>query len=327
MVGMRPVLLIIAAITAVAWALHLTQAHAGRLDMLRTLAAYGPDETRGNGAYPRYSNDAEGYLLKILRPSHRVASQYWSIDEFAYAVVPPQDVVAVSTYAYDRKYSNVFLLADTFHPAVTTDPEIILKVDPDLMLVSSTGRADFTALLRNAGTPVFRMFTEFTTLDEIGRGILIMGHLTGRDDDARQLHERFRRGVERAASRKPAGTAAPRVLGYTSHYSYGDDTLFGDVVRTLGAVNVAAENGLHGYDPISSENVLRWNPEWIVAGAANGSARGVLQQLMQDPAVAQTTAGQTGQVLVFDNNVFLPMSPFTTRLLDVLGEALYANDR
>jgi iron complex transport system substrate-binding protein len=258
-----------------------------------------------------------------MRPARTVASQYWSLDEYVYSIVEPADVVAVSEAAYDSNFTNVAQWAEAFQPARATDPEVILKLNPDLLFVSSSARADFTQLLRAAGIRVFRTYTDFTTLDEVGRTVLLIGYVTGRDTEAGGVYENFRRAVDRARNRKPPGLPGPRVLGYSAGYSYGDQTLFDDVVKTLGAVNVGAENGLRSYAPLNTEQILHWNPEWIVSSAAPGQSEAVRKKLISDPAIALTTAAQKEQIVVFDNNVFLPMSPYTTLLLDALGDALY----
>jgi iron complex transport system substrate-binding protein len=168
------------------------------------------------------------------------------------------------------------------------------------------------------------MFTEFTSLDEIDRAILLTGYLTGNDATASRVHNDFQNTIQRARSRKPAGVAAPRILGYGGGYSYGDRTVFDDVVRVIGGINIGAESGLHGYSSISSEQIVVWNPEWIISGAARGTTGTALQRLLAEPAIAQTTAARKGQVVVLDNNVFLPMSPFTTLLIEALSETIYA---
>ena len=61
-----------------------------------------------------------------------------------------------------------------------------------------------------------------------------------------------------------------------------------------------------------------------MSGAARGNSAAVLSRLLEDPAISLTTAAKKGQVLVFENNIFLPMSPFTALFLDALGEALYS---
>ncbi|PYS26521.1 MAG: hypothetical protein DMG11_19615 [Acidobacteria bacterium] len=311
-------------IAGVAVALHFAQAYTGPLEIPRTIGPYGTANfTTGDTAYPRRAIDAEGYRIKISRPVKTIGSQSWSIDEFVYSMVPPQSVVAVSEYAYDRSYSNVYEWVEKFRPAITANPEIVLKLNPDLLLVSSTGRSDFTDLVKNGGIPVFRLFTAFTSLDEVGRTILLVGYLTGEEVAAQRVHEEFQQAIQRAKKRRPAGAVAPRILGYTAGYSYGEQTLFDDIVRAAGGTNVGAENGLRGYEPVNTEQILRWNPEWIISSAAQGQPDSVLRRLMEDPAIALTTAARKGQVLVLENNVFLPMSPFTRLFLDVLSEALY----
>ncbi len=183
--------------------------------------------------------------MKLTRPTRTVASQYWSLDEYLYSIVPPQSVVSVSQSAYDRSFSNVFPQAEKFKPAITMDPEIILKLAPDLLLISSDARADFTQLLRAVGMPIFRTFTSYTKLDDVRQTIRLIGYLTGRDAEAGRVEREFAAAIEKARLRKPAGTTAPRILGYSGGYSYGDQTLFDDViVRTLGGVNIGeAEQG------------------------------------------------------------------------------------
>jgi iron complex transport system substrate-binding protein len=262
--------------------------------------------------------------VTVARPVKRIASHYWSVDEYVYSVAPQDAVVSVSSSAYEQSVSNVYEWATKFHPLVAEDPEVLIRLDPDLILDGGEGSADFSDILRNAGLPVFRIFTMFTTLDQVGRTILLTGYLTGHDAEAQRVHHDFENTIQRAAARKPAGSAPPRILGFGGRYSYGDQTLFHDVVRAIGAVNVGAEHGLHGYDAISSEQILRWDPEWIVTGSAKGKSAETLKQLLDDPAVQLTAAAQKGQILVFENHVFLPMSPFTVLLLDALSESIYS---
>ena len=311
-------------IASLALALYLGRSYLGPLTIPRIAGSYGGSGfTTGRQEYPRHATDAEGYELKLAKPTRRISSQFWSIDEYVYSVAPPQNVVSVSESAYDRSFSNVYEWAERFHPAITSDPEAVLKLDPDLVLVSSYGRADFTDLLRKSGTPVFRMFTEFASLEEVDRTILLTGYLTGEDAAASRVHEDFQGAIRRAKSRRPATVVAPRILGYSAGNSYGDQTLFNDIVGMLGGINVGAENGLHGYSSVSTEQIVHWNPEWIISGAPRGQSETTLRRLLNDPAIALTAAAHNGQVLVLENNVFLPMSPFTTLLLDALSEALY----
>jgi iron complex transport system substrate-binding protein len=254
-----------------------------------------------------------------------VVSQYWSIDEYLYAIVPPEKVVAVSETAFLEVASNVYPLVETHRPVVATDPERVLRTEPGLVLVSSSARADFTALLRSTGVPVYRLATTFTSLEQIASTIRLVGYLTGEDERAQAVHAHFQQCVRAAKQARPEGQAAPRVLGLGGRFSYGSSTLFDDIARTVGAVNVGAEGGLEGYSAVSTEQILRWDPEWIIVSAQEGQEAQVRQRLLDDPAISMTKAVREGRVLVYDSRVFLPFSPYVTRLLEELPRDLYGS--
>ena len=277
----------------------------------------------GKAPYPREVEDADNVRVRIARPARRIASQYWSIDEFVYSIVPAKNVVAVSASAYEPTVSNVLPFVRKYQPVIATDPERVLRVDPDLILVSSDGRADFTSLLRSAGVPVFRTQVTFETLAEIEAAIRLMGYVTGADANARQVADSFHSTIEELSARHPANAAPPRVLGLGGRYSYGSKTVFNDVIRKLGGINVSAEGGLEGYSPVDYEQIIRWNPEWIFAGAASDRKSQVLAQLLRDPSISLTEAARSGHIVVLDNNVFMPMSPYTVLLVTAIADALY----
>jgi len=321
-----PIVLLLASIGLLTAAVQHFAPAAGTIHPLRQVRPEAAMRVRvASPDYPRKAWDADGLPVIVSQPVRSIVSQYWSIDEFVYSVVPPQYVTGVSESAYQERISNVYAHVTRYKPVVATDPERVLRLNPDLILVSSTARADFTALVRSTGVPIFRMHTMFTTLEQVADSIRLIGYLTGQDQAAEAEYQRFQDAVRRARQRRPASSKPPRILGFGGRYSYGDETLFHDIVKTLGGINVGAEGGLKGYDNVSTEQILRWNPEWIVAGADPGKGRQLLAKLMADPAISLTQAAQNGRIVVFDHHVFLPMSPFTRLILDELGDRLYGN--
>jgi iron complex transport system substrate-binding protein len=277
----------------------------------------------GNTAYPREAIDSDNVTVRIARPTHRIVSQFWSIDEFVYSVAPPQDVVAVSSSAFMQGISNVYPMTQKFHPALASDVEKVIALDPDLMLVSSTGRADYTSLARSSGVPVYRVQTMFETLDQIEQAIRLTGYLTGNDQQADGEAQKFHGAIAQAEAMRPQGAAKPRILGLGGRFGYGKETLFDDIANRLGAINVAAEHGLKGYNELDFEQIIRWDPEWIFVEAQQGNARRTLEDLLADPAISLTQAARNGHIVVLENNVFLPMSPYTRLLVKAIADALY----
>jgi iron complex transport system substrate-binding protein len=319
-----PAIAMLLAAAAIAAAVHRFGAPEGGLRIDREGEGDGSAHIRvGGPGYPRVAVDSAGYTVRIPRPARRIVSHYWSIDEFLYSIVPPERVVGVSESAYERRISNVHMLAERFRPIVAGDAEMVLRLNPDLVLVAGNARGDFNDLLRGAGVPVYRVFTMFTTLAQVAETMRLIGYLTGEDAAAAERIARFWTEIGRARARRPPGAPAVRILGMGGRFTYGRDTLFDDILTALGAVNVGAEGGLRGYAAVDSERIVRWNPDWIVAGADRGAAGQVRARLLEDPGVALTNAAKNGRILVVENNVFLPMSPFTTRLVDAIAEAIY----
>jgi iron complex transport system substrate-binding protein len=281
----------------------------------------------GTGAYPRQAIDSDGFTVRIPHPARRIVSQYWSLDEYLYSVLPPERVVAVSAAAYDPSFSNVNRQVQQFHPAVASDVETVLRLNPDLVLVSNSAEADFCALMRSTGVPLYRAYTNFTSLQQVAETIRLIGYLTGDDAGAEQSLARFRAAVAKARSVRPPNAPRPRILGFEGGYCNGSGTLFDDMVKTLGGVNVATEGGLKGSDSVNTEQIIRWNPEWIVTGANRGESKKTLARLLTDPGIALTQAARNGHILVFENNVYQPMSPFSTLLMSGMAEAIYGQGR
>ncbi|HZD94361.1 MAG TPA: ABC transporter substrate-binding protein, partial [Candidatus Sulfotelmatobacter sp.] len=165
----------------------------------------------------------------------------------------------------------------------------------------------------------------FQTLDQVEQSIRLTGFLTGNDEAAERQANRFHLTIEQAKALRPEGAPRPRILGLGGRYSYGSETLFHDIVITLGGINVGAENGLRGYDSVDFEQIIRWDPEWIVAEAEPGQTNQVLTRLLADPAISLTQAAKNGHVLVLEDRVFLPMSPYTTLMVRAIAEAVYGS--
>ena len=317
-----PALALIVALTSI-WVAARTPA-----DLLpsprRPYQSYGSARVRTETTrYPRYATGADDVRVRIDRPATRIVSQNAHADEYLYTVVPPDRIVGVSETAYEPRYSNVFEAASRYHPAVANDPERVLRSHPDLIVTAEATRADVPSLLRHAGIPVYRMYTMFETLDAIEEHIRLIGYLTGQDDRAGREARRFMDIIARAAARRPAHVPPPRVLGLGASYGYGARTLFTDILRTIGAENVAATHGLLGYDRVNDEHIALWNPDWIVTGADTGLTERTRTSMLARPSIASTDAARLGHIVVLDNRLFLPLSPFTAHLVEALSQALY----
>src|SRR3954470_10461090 len=96
-----PILFLVATISGIAVAIDRFASPPDGLRIIRSGAEFGsPAIDTAGSDYPRSAIDSDGFHVRVLKPVRRIVSQYWSLDEYVYSVVPPQNVVGVSETAY-----------------------------------------------------------------------------------------------------------------------------------------------------------------------------------------------------------------------------------
>lgn len=267
--------------------------------------------------------DALGYEVTLLRPPTSIASQALTADHLLFAVVPRSRIVGVSPYASQPHYSNIREDVLSMDLPPVADPESVLAIRPDLLISSHIANPDYLRLIRASGTPVYAMQTTFATLDEIPAALRLVGELTGERETSARAAGEFAGALDRFRSEVPERAQAPRVLGFSSYRTaFGSGSLFDDIVTSLGAVNIAADHGLGPWGNIGPEQIVSWNPDWIVTSTGGRTAERARAALAADDAVALTTAGKLGQFVVVEDRYFMSMSQHVLELVRAMADAL-----
>jgi iron complex transport system substrate-binding protein len=275
--------------------------------------------------FPRVLRDAKGETLTLEREPQRIVSQTLGTDEILLAICPPERVVALSDLAEDSDYSNAVDEARRIPGRTTQGPEQILQFKPDLIFVASYSRAETVELLKTSNAPVFR-FANFDSISEIKSNIRTVGYATGVDAAAENIIRRMDEDLAAIRARIPQGESPLRVMSYDRlGYTAGSNTIFDDIVRAAGAVNVCAEQGIKGFAKINSEKILEWQPDFLVTGANRGKEKVARDRLLEDPAVATSRAGRSGRIIVIDNRHFLTVSHHVMRFVEDLADGLYGD--
>ncbi len=276
--------------------------------------------TDGARSFPRQLYDAAGKVLIIPTRPQRIVSQTLASDEILLAICPTSRIVAVSVLAQDKKYSNVVDKAGMVVGQAADNVEHILGLNPDLIFVASYSRAETVKLLQATGAPVFR-FSKFFSVADIKENIKTIGYAIGEEQRAAALIAQ----MDHSINAIPTGTQSPRVMSYSlGNYTAGSHTTFDDMVKIVGAVNVAAEQGIKQHAKISDEQILAWQPDFIVTHAVFGEFAEVRRQLLENPAIAASNAGKAGRIIVIDNRYFLSVSQYIVDGIKALAEGLYA---
>ncbi len=226
-------------------------------------------------------------------------------------------------------------------PVVTSgghsiDAESILQLRPTLILTDgSIGPRDVLTQLRESGVTVVFVENEssFEGAEQLARDVAAA---LGVAATGEVLAERIRADVDakiaEIAAIAPADPAdRVRMVflylrgGSGVYYLFGEESGADDLIRGLAGVDVAAEIGWTGMQPMTDEAIVAANPDLILV-MTDGieSAGGIDGLLAAKPAIALTAAGQHARFVDMADGDILSFGPRSAAVLDALARAVYA---
>lgn len=233
-------------------------------------------------------------------PAKRIASRTVFADEVLWALGPEvrARVVALSPMADDARYSMVAGQWPTSTPRLGTDPEQLLALAPDLVIVASFNAPEYRAAIEGqVDVLTLEDFSGFAGyLDNVAR----IGEALGERAAADVLRERFvARQAELEAARPPA-SERPSVIGWDYGHVPAAETSFDDAARCAGFVNVPAREGLSGHPRVDAEQLVAWNPAWVVLSCGEGSCAEAIARFAEQPGFAELDAVVREQVIAIE---------------------------
>lgn len=251
--------------------------------------------------------DKEPQEVVALLPS--VAQQIWAMDAEEKVVGMP--VREWTSYLEGSQNKTHVLEFDDSVGLSVPDTEVIVDLDPDIVLAPNEVPEDSIAELREAGETVYYYerpsnldgLTEL--LDRTGR---LLGECNGADEAVAEMNETID-FVESAV----ADEERPRVFydsGYATTVTGG--SLQHELLTTAGLENVAAEFDSIQFDP---EQVVAADPEWVITTEGG--------QLSDISGYNQTTALQEDQIVTVDANLFSQRGPRYADVIENLAETFH----
>jgi len=196
----------------------------------------------------------------------------------------------------------------------TVNVESVLALDPDLVIVTHYAIETVGKQLEAVGVPVVGIslysaeYLEASVLNPrledpdkaytegLKEGVLLLGQILGKEERARTLVDHIMENRRLVESRLSDMTREERVTTYMAYpklYSMGHGKYAMVIMERSGGLNVAAE--LNGYQKVSMEDVLRWNPEVIFT---QDRYRFVAEEIRNDPAWEPVRAVKTDRIHV-----------------------------
>lgn len=225
----------------------------------------------------------DGGVPAPVLPARRIVAASVASAEILLSIAPRERIAAVHYLVADTRFSMV---ADQVGelPLVGAEPEDLLAVRPDLVVLDPFTKPETRALLAGAGIAVTTL-APATDFGGIAANIRELGRLAGCDQAATELVAAMdRRLADLAAARGGADRFAVMSLD-GGRNTYGKGSLFDAVVDAAGARNLSAQRGVGPFRQLDVEAVLAWRPDALVLDVLPGGEAAERARLAQDPGL------------------------------------------
>ena len=274
-------------------------------------------------ALPGTFIDGLGRTVNIEEVPETIISLAPSNTEILYALGLEDKVVGVTEYcdyppeAQDKPKIGGFS---------TVDIEIVVEIQPDLILAANKHKDDIIPALEGLGLTVFALDPK--TLDEVLEAITLVGEITDEEEAASLLVTEMSNRIEAVTNETDNLPEAQRlrVFYVTWHdplMTVGSGALHNELIQQAGGTNIF-QDLTENYPKISLEAVIEANPQVIITGISMGSGEDLpFQFISTEPRLEDVDARINNRISAITNDLVSRSGPRTVDALEQLAEMIH----
>jgi len=234
----------------------------------------------------------------------RVVSTGVCADQYLLALAAPEQIAGLSPDARDPALSAGAQAAQRF-PALPLNAESILLAHPDIVLTEGFVSSRMAPFLVRQGIR-FETLPTPETLDGVEQALREIGALIGRaqaGEAAARALAAARAALAQQAPADPPGALYLLPTGTTA----GARTYIDEVMRLGGFANIAARQGVKGWDRVPLETLVEAPPRIVIASFFDLADTTALAGFAATPLARRTLAG--AQVISVPNALWVCAGP------------------
>ena len=270
--------------------------------------------------------DDHGYKTSLTAYPEKIISVAPSCTEILYAIGAGDKVVGVTTYD-DYPYDFAAWIASGNMSSVGdfTSPnmEVIISLDPDLILASGGVQEDDVNTLRDYGYKV--LVLDPTSVDGILNNIELVGNATGKQAEAAALINNLTSRIN-AVAETVANSAKPEVYyetyyETTSSWTIGAEAWQNELVEKAGGTNIFGDQPTDYYQ-YQVEALIDRNPDVIVLpaeGMGTGTQAGI-DAVKARPGWDTMNAVQNDRIYQINPNIIERAGPRVVDAIEQMAE-------
>ena len=264
--------------------------------------------------------DSLGREIITIASPKKIVSLAASNTEILFAIDANTNLVGRDEYSDYPPDALLIESIGSLYPKVNT--EVIVNLEPDLVLAAGITSPEDVTALENLGLTVFTTSIA-SDLDDIYNDIINIGSITGYTDNATNLVEEMKSRVKMVQENASAYSKTPSVFYEidasepSKPWTPGAGSFIDMLITTAGGSNIGSiSNDL--YWQISLEQLIDQDPDIIVLGSSKYGGQ-TKYTVVERPGWETLKAVKTGQIYEFDDDLVSRPGPRIVDGLEILA--------
>jgi len=215
--------------------------------------------------YPLTVKDSKGFEMTLEKKPEKIVSLTLGTDELLASLVDKSKIAGITYLSEEPGLSNIVDFAKEFPNKVTSDLELLLSIQPDLIFVADWTDDDLISQLRNANILVYACKTP-NNIDEqkemVKEVAKVVGEVEKGEEILKWMDDKLQYISEKLKDLKPEDKLVALTLD-SFFDTYGNNTSFDDMATRAGLINGAALDGETGWYQMTKEKVIEINPDIV----------------------------------------------------------------
>lgn len=208
--------------------------------------------------------------------------------------------------------------------------ESVLALSPTLIIGDTrSGPPEAIQQLRGAGVSIL-LAPEVWQLSDIAPRISLIAEALGVKESGQKLLQETQTQIDQALTESKTNQINPRVAflyvrGTASVFLLGGKGSGADeMIRAAGGIDVGTDLGLASFTPLTTEAIVKANPDIIIVLSLGLKSVGGIDGLLELPGIAQTPAARNRSVIAIDDDLLFSFGPRTGLLIVRLSDSFGA---
>ncbi|HWR30858.1 MAG TPA: ABC transporter substrate-binding protein [Negativicutes bacterium] len=273
--------------------------------------------------------DCKGNVLTLPRKPQRIVSLNIATDEILLELVAASRIAALTYLAEEPGISNVVEAARQVPTKIRANAEIIIALQPDLVLTPDWQPAELAQGLRDAGLTVY-VFQGAKSIADVRQTIRDIAQVVGEPEQGDKIIVRMNEALQAVNEKVKNIPEAERPIVArvsTMGGSGGAGTSFDDICRHAGVRNAGVLAGINATATLTQEQLLQIDPDLFLLPTWDVSAKTDMKRLReeieQDPSLQTVKAVKNHQMIQIPDRYLFCTSQYIAKGVQQLAAAAY----